>query len=78
MPKAIKSIQKLPENIRRRIFDKIRSTKPSPFRFFERLEGRTDFKLRIGPYRAFAEIDVENRIIYITVADHRGRIYKNI
>ncbi len=32
------------------------STKAKSHHFFERLTGRTDYKLRIGDYRAIADI----------------------
>ncbi len=41
-------LNKLPYNLRKRIFDKIISTKSNPFHFFDKLEGRKDYKLRVG------------------------------
>ncbi len=54
---AIDSISRLEKVERRRIYDKIISTKEDPLRFFERLAGRKDYRLRIGDYRAIADID---------------------
>lgn len=47
---AIDFLNKSPNNLKERIFNKILSTKENPFRFFERLKGRSDYKLRIGDY----------------------------
>ena len=71
-------LSKLPKLIRERIFNKIVSTKENPFRFFERLKGREDYKLRIGDYRVIADIDRNTRRIEVTVVGHRKDIYKKI
>ena len=53
------------------------STKENPHRFFERLTGRTDYKIRIGDYRVIADIDDKNKKIEITVIGHRKNVYQN-
>ena len=73
---AIKFLEKLPKDTRKRIFNKLTSAKENPFHFFLRLEGRKDFKLRVGPYRAIA--DIENNKIKVTLIDHRRNIYKKL
>ena len=73
---AIIFLDRLPKEIRRRIYERIISTKENPFHFFERLEGRKDFRLRIGDYRAIADIDAEK--IRITLIGHRKNVYKKI
>ena len=60
--KAIDFLNDLNSDLKKRIFNKILSTKDDPFRFFERLEGRTDFKLRIGNYRVIADINQELKL----------------
>ena len=75
---AIEFLNKLPKKIKERIFNKIISTKDNPFHFFERLAGRPDYKLRIGDYRAIADIDLGQVTIKITMIGHRKNIYKNI
>ncbi len=75
---AIEFLNKLPKEIKERIFNKIISTKENPFHFFERLAGRTDYKLRAGDYRIIADLDQGNNIIKITVVGHRKNIYKNL
>lgn len=72
---AINYLNKLPSRLKTRIFNKITSTKNNPYHFFEKLEGQKGFKLRIGDYRAIADInDADNRI-EITVIGHRKNIY---
>ena len=55
--KAIDFLTKLPKELRKRIYNKVISTKGNPFRYFERLEGRVDYKLRVGDYRVVADIN---------------------
>jgi mRNA-degrading endonuclease RelE of RelBE toxin-antitoxin system len=73
---AIEFLNKLPKELKRRIFDKIISTKENPFHYFERLAGRDDYKLRIGSYRAIA--DISSKRIRITVIGHRRNVYNKI
>jgi len=75
--KAGEELEKLPKELSSRIFNKIIKTKQDPFRFFIRLKGREDYKLRIGDYRIIADIDQENKKIIITKIGHRKSIYDN-
>ena len=75
---AIDFINKLPKPLKHRIFNKVISTKENPFHFFERLKGRKDYKLRIGDYRAIADIDVNAGKISVTLIGHRRDIYKRL
>lgn len=61
--------------IKERIFNKIISTKEKPFRYFERLTNRKEYKLRVGNYRVIADIDNKFKIIKIRVIMHRKNIY---
>ena len=74
-PLAIEFLEKAEKIITKRIWSKIMSTKENPHHFFERLTGRTDYKLRIGDYRAIADIDDSSKTIQITLIDHRSKIY---
>ncbi len=75
-PEAVNFLEKLPKELRQRIFNKIISTKENPFHFFERLTARADYKLRIGDYRVIA--DINSKRIEITRVGHRKNIYKQI
>jgi mRNA interferase RelE/StbE len=74
--KATEFLEKLEKSLAQRIFKKIQSAKENPFHFFERLEGRTDFKLRVGNYRVIADIDTSKQRIEVTEIGHRKNIYK--
>lgn len=77
-PAALEFLEKTEKNIAKRIWDKIISTKPNPYHFFERLAGRKDYKLRIGDYRAIADIDDKEKKIEVTLIGHRKNVYKNL
>ena len=74
--KALDELSKLPKEIQRRIYEKLSAAKYNPVHFFERLEGRADYKLRIGDYRAIADIDNETMLICVTKVGHRKNIYE--
>ena len=76
--KAIDFLNKLPKSQRKRIFNKIISTKENPFLFFERLKGRKYYKLRIGMYRIIADINKKTEKIEILIIGHRKNIYKGL
>ena len=75
---AIHFLQKLEKPLRERIFKKILQTKENPFHFFEHLKERSDYKLRVGDYRAIADIDQSTKKIRITFIGHRKNVYDKI
>ena len=42
----------------------------------KRLEGRSEFKLRVGDYRVLYEFDVKQGRIFLHYVGHRREIYK--
>ena len=72
---AIEFLEKMEKPISKRIFKKIQTAKEDPLRFFERLEGRKDYKLRVGDYRIIADINREKKRIEVTQIGHRKNIY---
>ena len=77
-PEAIDFLKKIEKNTAKRIWNKILSTKENPHRYFERLVGRTDYKLRVGDYRIIADISNENKTIQILLIGKRENVYKKI
>lgn len=75
---AIEFLNNLPKEIKERIFHKIISTKEMPLHFFEKLEGRIEYKLRVGDYRIIADILLGSKEIKIRVIGHRKNIYKKL
>ena len=74
--KVLEFLKDLPKDLRKRIFEKMAAAKENPRHFFERLEGRKDYRLRVGDYRVIADIDPSLRRIEVTFIDHRKRVYK--
>ena len=60
----------------KRIIQKIESTRSDPHRFFVRLVGRTEYKLRVVDYRVIADIEENRRVIVVRSLGHRRNIYK--
>ena len=74
--KALEFLAGLPRDLRQRIFEKASAAKENPGHFFKRLEGRLDYKLRVGDYRLIADVDHGHQRIEVTLIDHRKRVYK--
>ena len=62
--------------VAKRIIGKIESTRSDPHRFFVRLVGRTEYKLRVGDYRVIADIEENRRVIVVRSLGHRKNVYK--
>ena len=77
-PKAVEFLNALPKELRERIFGKAVLAKQNPRHFFERLEKRKDYKLRVGDYRIIADINHSLKRIEVTLIDHRKRVYKEL
>lgn len=73
--KAIEFLESLQTDLREQIFNKIISTSENPFHFFERLSGRTDYKLRVGDYRVIVDIVESTKTIQVTLIGHRRNVY---
>ena len=73
--KAVRELNGLEQETKRRIFSKLRQAKEEPKLFFERLHGRQDYKLRVGDYRVIADLDFGKKQILVTKAGHRRNAY---
>lgn len=73
---AYSQLKKLDNKTTKRILDKIKKTSENPTRFFERLSGREEHKLRSGDYRVIAKIMVNDQKVFIMSLGHRKKIYK--
>jgi len=76
--KAIKFLEKLPKEIRKRIFNKIQATKENPYTYFLRLTNRPEYKLRVGDYRVIAEIKDGRLVILVVLIGHRKKVYNQL
>lgn len=75
--RGLEDLNKLEEEIKNRIFEKLQLCKENPFHFVERLTEIPGFKLRIGDYRVIVDIDRNLQKIFILKAGHRKNIYEN-
>ena len=74
-PKVRKFLRKLPTDISKRIVLKMQEASKEPFRYLEHYEGRDYYKLRVADYRMLIDVDLKNKVLFVQVLDHRGRIY---
>ena len=75
--KALEELNKLPINIKKRIWDKLQQCKENPFHYLQHLEEINGYKLRIGDYRAIIDIDNLSKTLKILKIGHRKNIYEN-
>jgi mRNA interferase RelE/StbE len=73
---ALRELYKLEKVIAERIVKKLDQAAKNPARFFERLVGEDDYKLRITDYRVRAELNFQRETVYILKVGHRKNIYK--
>ena len=73
---SLSQLKRLNKNIIRRVIKKIEDTRSDPYRFFKRLTGRPEYKLRIGDYRIIANIEQDKGIVFIRSIGHRKDVYK--
>lgn len=76
-PTFSKAFDALPDSIREIVQSKIdeMGTRLETYQH-KRLQGRSEFKLRVGDYRVLYEFDVERGRIYLHYVGHRRDIYK--
>ena len=73
---AFYQLKKLDNTTAKRILDKIISTLENPSHFFERLNGRESYKLRVGDYRIIAFLFFNEKRVFIQSISHRKNVYK--
>lgn len=71
---AVRDLSKLNPPVARRVVTKLERAAEGPSRFFTRLVGGDDYKLRIGDYRLLAALSPETRTIIVERVDLRSRI----
>lgn len=73
---ALRELRKLDNADAKRIVGRLKEASGNPIHYFERLSGREEYKLRIGDYRAIANIVHENSSILVRSIGHRKNIYE--
>jgi mRNA interferase RelE/StbE len=68
---------KLDLRMRQQILSKIRELGLRLDQFpHQRLQGRTEYRLRAGDYRVIYDFDLANNILYLITLGHRREIYR--
>lgn len=73
---AAQDLSRLDPPVARRILRKLEQAASDPLRFFHRLVGVDDSKLRVGDYRVLAVMNVAQHVVVVERIDHRSRVYK--
>lgn len=75
-PIARKFLRKLPKEIASRIVKKVDAAKENLERHLESLVSRKDYKLRVGDYRLFVDLNQNSKEAFIRTIRHRRDAYK--
>lgn len=59
-----------------RIVAKLEAAAVDPTRFFSRLVGGPEWRLRVGDWRVIAVLVFERRAIWVQRVEHRSRVYR--
>lgn len=73
---ALRDLSRLDRSVARRVIARIEVASENPARFFVRLVGADDYKLRIGDYRLLVLLSHATKTIIVERVDHRPRIYR--
>ena len=73
---ALKDLKKLDKQMQERIIKVLERIRHNPFKYVRKLQGREDYRLRVGDYRIIMRIDQGKLIILIVAVGHRRNIYK--
>jgi mRNA interferase RelE/StbE len=81
--RAIEELKSLPPEVQERIKKKIRSVlKEDPFPKgkgdIKKIQGSSFWRLRVGDYRVFYDVDREKNTVYILSIRHRSKAYREI
>ena len=70
-------LERLTSGVRSQIQAKIRELGARLDQFpHQRLQGRSEYRLRVGDYRVIYEFDLQKNILYLITLGHRREIYK--
>lgn len=74
---AERYLRRIPPKSRQRIFNELNKLLSDPTQVdFQKLKGRSGYRLRVGDYRVLIEIKREERLFVITNIGPRGDVYK--
>jgi mRNA interferase RelE/StbE len=76
-PRAAKHLEKLPSEIVRKVIKSISELKYDPYRRTHKMKGHSEYRYRIGQYRAIIDINDKEGIIEVLMVGHRSKVYRN-
>jgi len=74
-PKAVKELEKIEDQVKSRIKEKLRELRDNPERMGKRLKPSDFWSLRVGDYRAIYEINRNKNQVVILFIRHRKKVY---
>ena len=76
-PRAVKHLEKLPSNIAHNVIKYISELKCDPYHHAHKMKGHSEYRCRIGQYRAIIDINDKEGIIEVLMVGHRNKVYRN-
>ena len=76
-PRANKHLEKLPLETARKVIKSISELKYDPYHHAHKMKGHSEYRYRIGQYRAIIDIIDKEGIIEILMVGHRSKVYRN-
>jgi len=75
-PRSQQALIHLPKEIAGRVVKKANAIVGNPHPFLERMVDYSVYKLRVGDYRAFIDIDEAKKELHVLNVKHRKHAYK--
>ncbi|MBW6471179.1 MAG: type II toxin-antitoxin system RelE/ParE family toxin [Methanosarcinaceae archaeon] len=75
--RAAKHLEKLPSDITLKVIESISELKYDPYRQVHKMKGHSEYRYRIGQYRAIIDINDKEGIIEILMVGHRSKVNRN-
>ncbi|MCW5559022.1 MAG: type II toxin-antitoxin system RelE/ParE family toxin [Verrucomicrobiae bacterium] len=70
-------LERLPQMVREQVLVKVRELGRRLESFpHERLQGRAEFRLRVGDYRVIYSFELSRNILYLHLVAHRREVYR--
>jgi mRNA-degrading endonuclease RelE of RelBE toxin-antitoxin system len=73
--RAFRDLGSLDPVVARRVVAKLERAAGDPSRFFARLAGSDECKMRVGDYRVVATLAHATKVIVVARTEHRSRVY---
>lgn len=76
---VIKELDDIPEKDQTRIIEHLKLLSENPWDLgIEKLQGRNEYKLRVGRYRIIFDIETKKKFLTVYMIDLRNDIYKRL